>query len=217
MRLPDRPEDALGILDEARVVVVEAHAAVASYCAERVDPRSGSVRSGAHSSEWPNARTGSPPPEWRQRSRTSGGRSQGGSHRGNHHPRISGYATDLAGAAFDQKSQYDQVVPWLLGGEKLYAVFDCKGGGTGFIAVTNKRLLFYDKAFLGKRKALTSVPVQQDHGGLERRRRTGPLRGDEPAGLEDRVGVLRLRVRGGDKAQKAYEFIMYEMLQNEPT
>ena len=67
----------------------------------------------------------------------------------------------MSGAVFDQKSQYDQIIPWLIGGERLYAVYDLKGGGTGFIAITNKRLMFYDKAFLGKRKALTSVPFNK--------------------------------------------------------
>ena len=124
---------------------------------------------------------------------------------------------DVAGAVFDQKSQYDQVVPWLLGGEKLYAVYDCKGGGTGFVAVTNKRLLFYDKAFLGKRKALTSVPFNKI---------TAVSSVDEGRGLFGATSELVVKTgsesfdfefRGGDKAQNAYGFIMYEMLQNEPT
>lgn len=45
---------------------------------------------------------------------------------------------DVSNVEFDQKGQYDQIVPWLVGGEKLYAVYDLKGSGTGFIAVTNK-------------------------------------------------------------------------------
>jgi hypothetical protein len=62
---------------------------------------------------------------------------------------------------FDQKSQLESIVPWILDEEKLYAVYDCKGAGTGFVAITNKRLLFYDKAFMARRKALTSVPYNK--------------------------------------------------------
>ena len=124
---------------------------------------------------------------------------------------------DVSNALVDQKSQFDQVVPWLLGGEKLYAVFDCKGGGTGFVALTNKRLLYYDKAFLGKRKALTSVPYNKV---------TAVSSVDEGRGLFGATSELVVKTgtesfefefRGGDKAQKAYQVMMFEMLQNEPT
>jgi hypothetical protein len=123
----------------------------------------------------------------------------------------------VQGADVDQKSQFDQIYPWLMGGERLYAVYDCKGGGTGFVAITNKRLLYYDKAFLGKRKALTSVPFNKI---------TAVSSVDEGRGLFGATSELVVKTgsesfefefRGGDKAQRAYAFIMYEMLQNEPT
>lgn len=44
------------------------------------------------------------------------------------------------------------------GGGALYAVFDCKGAGTGFLAITDRRILFYNKEFMRRRKALTTVP-----------------------------------------------------------
>jgi len=121
------------------------------------------------------------------------------------------------GVAYDKKDQYDQIVPWILAGEKLYVVLDCKGGGTGFVAVTNKRLMFYDKAFLGKRKALTSVPFNKI---------TSVSSVDEGRGLFGATSELVVKTgseafefefRGGDKAQKAYQLIMTEMLQNEPS
>jgi hypothetical protein len=124
---------------------------------------------------------------------------------------------DVSGAVYDQKSQYDQIVPWLVGGEKLYAVFDLKGGGTGFIAITNKRLMFYDKAFMAKRKALTSVPFNKI---------TAVSSIDEGRGLFGATSELVVKAgseafdfefRGGDKAQRAYLLIMSEILQNEPS
>ena len=61
----------------------------------------------------------------------------------------------------DQRSQLDQILPWILDDERLFAVYDCKGAGTGFVGITNKRLVFYDRAFMRKRKALTSVPFSK--------------------------------------------------------
>ena len=123
----------------------------------------------------------------------------------------------VGGAPYDKKEQYDQIVPWILPGEKLHVVLDCKGGGTGFIAITSKRLMFYDKAFLGKRKALTSVPFNKI---------TSVSSVDEGRGLFGATSELVVKTgseafefdfRGGDKAQTAYQLIMTEMLQNEPS
>jgi hypothetical protein len=121
----------------------------------------------------------------------------------------------IEGADFDKKEQLDQIVPWLLEDERLFAVYDCKGAGTGFIAVTNKRLMFYDKAMMRKKKALTSIPFSRistvssiDSGGVFRSSSELDIR----CGAED----YEFEFRGGDKAQKAYVMIMREILQSEP-
>jgi len=67
----------------------------------------------------------------------------------------------MADVEYDQKGQYEQILPWILENERLYAVYDCKGAGTGFLGITNKRIVFYDKAFMRKRKALVSVPFSK--------------------------------------------------------
>ena len=122
---------------------------------------------------------------------------------------------DTSRTEYDQKAQLEQVVPWLLDNETLHAVFDCKGTGTGFVAITDKRLMFYDREFMRKRKALTSVPFSKI---------TAVSSVDEGRGLWGATSELVVKTgseeyefdfRGGDKAQRAYKLIMTELLQTE--
>jgi Bacterial PH domain len=129
---------------------------------------------------------------------------------------LTGNAPDVSGAIYDQKSQYDQIVPWLVGGERLYAVFDLKGSGTGFIALTNKRLMFYDKAFVGKRKALTSVPFNKITSVSSVDEGRGLFGATSELVVKASSEIFEFEFRGGDKAQRAYQLIMSEILQNEP-
>ncbi len=118
---------------------------------------------------------------------------------------------------FDQRGQVEQITPWLMPDERLHAVYDCKGTGTGFVGITNKRLIFYDKAFLRKRKAFVSVPFSKV---------TAVASVDEGRGLFGATSELVVKTgseeyefefRGGDKAQRAYRLIMRQVLQHEPT
>lgn len=47
----------------------------------------------------------------------------------------------------DKKEQLEKVEDFCLDSEILRAVFDLKGVSTGFLAITDKRLIFYDKEF----------------------------------------------------------------------
>ncbi len=123
-------------------------------------------------------------------------------------------AIDAANVEHDQKQQLEAILSWILEGERLHAVFDLKGGGTGFVGITNKRLIFYDKDFGRKRKALTSLPFSKittvssvDEGGIFRS--TSEL--VVHAGSKE----YEFEFRGGDKAHRAYRYIMHELLQGE--
>ena len=123
-------------------------------------------------------------------------------------------AVDTSAVEYDDKGQLESILPWILESERLYAVFDLKGSGTGFIGITNKRLVFYDKEFARKRKALTSVPFSKitavssiDEGGL--------FRSTSELVVKTGSEEYEFDFRGGDKAQRAYRYIMQELLQNE--
>ncbi len=59
---------------------------------------------------------------------------------------------------FDRQEQLDQILSGLLEDEKVLTVYDAIGVGTGFLALTTRRVIVQDKSFVGKRVALTSIP-----------------------------------------------------------
>jgi len=63
----------------------------------------------------------------------------------------------------DKKEQLEKIEDYCLPHETLRAVFDMKGGGTGFIGITDKRVIFYDKAFTHKKKAMVTIPYNRIH------------------------------------------------------
>lgn len=62
---------------------------------------------------------------------------------------------------FDSKSQLQQIESGLLEGEQIIAVYDAIGAGTGFLGLTNRRVIIQDKSFVGKRVAITSIPYSK--------------------------------------------------------
>jgi hypothetical protein len=61
---------------------------------------------------------------------------------------------------FDKRDQLEKIEAALLPGEEIKAVFDLKGGGTGFLEITAKRVIFQDNNFLRRMKALVSIPYR---------------------------------------------------------
>lgn len=59
---------------------------------------------------------------------------------------------------YDRKEQLQQIQSGLLPGEQVIAVYDAVGVGTGFLALTDRRVIVQDKSFVGKRVAITSIP-----------------------------------------------------------
>ncbi len=72
--------------------------------------------------------------------------------------------------AHDKLEQLRQIQDGLLDGEQIQAVYDCTGSGTGFVGITDRRLILQDKSFVGKNVAITSIPfkegdlVKEGHG-----------------------------------------------------
>ncbi len=62
---------------------------------------------------------------------------------------------------YDRKDQFDQIVSGLLPGENVLAVYDAIGAGTGFLGLTDRRVIIQDKSFVGKKIAITSIPYSR--------------------------------------------------------
>jgi hypothetical protein len=62
---------------------------------------------------------------------------------------------------YDRKEQLEQIRSGLLQGETVIAVYDAIGAGTGFLGLTDRRVIVQDKSFVGKRVALTSIPYSK--------------------------------------------------------
>ncbi|SDX99105.1 PH domain-containing protein [Micromonospora pattaloongensis] len=67
----------------------------------------------------------------------------------------------MANVIFDRREQLQQIQSGLLDGEQVIAVYDAIGAGTGFIGLTNRRVIIQDKSFVGKKVAITSIPYSK--------------------------------------------------------
>ena len=62
---------------------------------------------------------------------------------------------------FDKPDQFEKIRSGLLQGETIFVVYDAIGVGTGFIGLTDRRVVIQDNSFVGKKMALTSIPYSR--------------------------------------------------------
>lgn len=116
----------------------------------------------------------------------------------------------------DKKEQLDKIESALLPGEQVSAVFDMKGGGTGFLGITSKRLVVYDKAFMRKMKAVVSIPYSQVRS-VAAEDAANMLTGRGWFGSSKLVistgeGQMEFEFHGSDKAHIAHDLILTHLL-----
>ncbi len=111
---------------------------------------------------------------------------------------------------FDNRGQMERIQSGLIPGERLYAVYDMKGGGTGFVGITDRRLIIEDEGRIRKRRSLISIPYSRitmiasaDEGGMIRR--TSEL--TIYAGGQE----FEMEFRSSDKAERAYILIVQHL------
>lgn len=111
---------------------------------------------------------------------------------------------------FDNANQLQRIQGGLIPGETLYAVYDMKGAGTGFVGITDRRLIIQDEGRIRKGRSLITLPysritmlASKDEGGMLRR--TSEL--TVYAGSQE----FEFEFRSGDKAERAYTYIVQHL------
>lgn len=118
----------------------------------------------------------------------------------------------------DRRDQLDQVESGLLQGEKLYAVYDAKGAGTGFIGLTDRRVVLQDKSFVGKRVALVSIPYNRiaSVAVLSNASVIGSFFSTSAIVITTAAGTNHeVEFRGNDRARHAHDLILYHLTEPE--
>jgi len=134
-------------------------------------------------------------------------------------PHLEGEAMpEYAGDMYvDKRDQLEKIEPLCLPDELIRAVFDLKGRGTGFLAVTDRRIIYYDKEWLKNRQAIVSIPfsritsvASEDSKGFFVQK--GFFVSESLMITIQGEGVKTFEFRGGDKAHLAHMIIMEHLL-----
>lgn len=119
---------------------------------------------------------------------------------------------------YDHREQLNKIQALAVPNEIIYAVFDLKGSGTGFVGITDRRLIFMDQAFLGRKKAVVSLPytkitmiAAEDSGNIL----LGSVFGSSQLTIVAGDRDWDFDFRSNDKAHRAYTLIMQNLLQAE--
>jgi hypothetical protein len=111
---------------------------------------------------------------------------------------------------YDIENQYRRIAAYIIPGETLYAVYDCKGAGTGFVGISDQRVIFYDQGFFLKKKSMVSIPYHQVIGVASADE--GIIFQTSELVMITAAGRFAFEFRGADKAHWAYQFILNQVM-----
>ena len=113
-------------------------------------------------------------------------------------------------AIFDKKDQLQRIAAYTIPGETIYAVFDCKGAGTGFVGITDQRLIFFDQSMFSGHKSMVSIPYNMIIGVAASD--SGVIFQSSEITFITAAGKFSFEFRGSDKAQMTYQYVMNQIL-----
>jgi Bacterial PH domain len=118
------------------------------------------------------------------------------------------------GPIHDRADQLRQVQSGLLDGEVLHAVYDARGTETGFIALTDRRVILQNKTYMGKRTAIVSIPYARvaSVAVLSNSSVMGSFFSSSSIAITTSAGTHHeVEFRGTDKARHAHDLILWRM------
>jgi hypothetical protein len=122
----------------------------------------------------------------------------------------------MTSAPHDKAEQLRQIQDGLLEGEQIQAVYDCTGAGTGFVGVTDRRLILQDKSFVGKNVAITSVPFKQIRtvSMVSNKSWAGSFFSSSSVAIDVGGTSHIAEFRGQDKARHIHNLILWHLINN---
>jgi hypothetical protein len=123
--------------------------------------------------------------------------------------------------AFDRPDQLKQIQTGLMAGEQLLAVYDAIGTATGFIALTDKRVIMQNKSYLSvnKKVALISMPYNRiaTVGVLSDQKWSGNWFSTSEILITSVSGEHHeVSFRGSDKAKYVHDMVLYHITKDVP-
>ncbi|GAB1694412.1 PH domain-containing protein [Krasilnikovia sp. M28-CT-15] len=117
----------------------------------------------------------------------------------------------MGDVVFDNKGQLEQIQSGLLEGEQIIAVYDAIGAGTGFIGLTNRRVIIQDKSFVGKRVAITSIPYSKvsSVSVVSNKSWAGQFFSTGTIAITVGTHVYEVEFRGTDKTHHVHNIILH--------
>lgn len=115
----------------------------------------------------------------------------------------------------DKPDQLQKILDGLIQGEECYAVYDCTGAGTGFVGVTNHRVVLQDNSFVGGRVAVTSVPIRSISAVsfVSDKSVFGKFASSATIAIRAGQTVSEATFRGTEKAKHIHDTILWLMTQ----
>lgn len=117
------------------------------------------------------------------------------------------------GPVYDKKDQLDKIHAGLIAGEEIIAVYDAIGAGTGFIGVTNRRVVIQDNSFVGKKIALTSVPYSRvtSVSVVSDKSMFGSFASSSTISISAGHTSYEVQFRGDGKAKHVHDVVLWHM------
>ncbi|MDI1462434.1 PH domain-containing protein [Catellatospora sp. KI3] len=114
---------------------------------------------------------------------------------------------------YDRKEQLQQIQSGLLPGEQVIAVYDAIGTGTGFLGLTDLRVIIQDTSFVGKKVALTSIPYSKitSVSVVSNRSWAGQFFSTGAIAIHVGAHVYQMEFRGDEKTHHVHNLILHRI------
>lgn len=115
---------------------------------------------------------------------------------------------------FDKQDQLAKIQAGLMPGEALFAVYAGKGVGTGFIGLTDRRVIIQDNSFVGGKIALTSLPYKriQSVSFVSDKSMFGKFAASSTVAISVGGANFEVEFRGEQKARHAHDVILHYVM-----